>query len=121
VWGNLRCAGGRTGPHKGTPSTTGAKRRLIVLIAVRKSPVRAPAVMLKQRSNLQTAAEYRELIPGKDDGRFEGRWATSGSAEEMYHAARLTSSIWRSQRANWFQMTKLRLASSLGVQSGDMG
>jgi len=37
-------------------------------IAVRKSPVRPPAVMLKQSTNLQTAAGYRELIPGKDDG-----------------------------------------------------
>lgn len=39
-----------------------------IRIAVRKSGVKPPAVMLKQRSNLQTAAEYRELIPGKDDG-----------------------------------------------------
>lgn len=39
-----------------------------ISIAVKKSAVTPPAVMLKQSSNLQTAAEYRELIPGKDDG-----------------------------------------------------
>lgn len=39
-----------------------------ISIAVRKQAVRPPAVMLKQSSNLQTAAEYRELTPGRDDG-----------------------------------------------------
>lgn len=39
-----------------------------ISITVRKQAVRPPAVMLNQSSNLQTAAEYRELIPGKDDG-----------------------------------------------------
>jgi hypothetical protein len=32
VWGNWRCAGGRTGSHKGPSVTTGAKRPLVVLI-----------------------------------------------------------------------------------------
>jgi len=39
-----------------------------IKIAVKKSTVGPPAVLLNQISNLQTAAEYRELIPGKDDG-----------------------------------------------------
>ena len=39
-----------------------------IRIAVKKSTVGPPAVLLNQISNLQTAAEYRELIPGKDDG-----------------------------------------------------
>jgi hypothetical protein len=44
--------------------------RQTIRIAVRKSAVVPPAVILKQSSNLQTSAEYRELIPGKDDGQF---------------------------------------------------
>jgi hypothetical protein len=44
--------------------------RQMIRIAIRKSAVVPPAVILKQSSNLQTSAEYRELIPGKDDGQF---------------------------------------------------
>lgn len=38
-----------------------------IRIAVKKSAVPPPAVMLKQSADLQTAAEYRRLMSGQDD------------------------------------------------------